>query len=118
MRRLKVIHPSSNTVIGENIHIADDFVSSLVGLMFKKSLKDQDGLLIENCRSIHTCFMRFPIDVVFLDKDNNVVKVLREIGPWKFTWFYLKARKVLELNGGTLPHTISAGDRLEVVCIN
>jgi len=49
------------------------------------------------CNAIHTCFMRFPIDATFLDRDDNVVKVVRNIRPWRFcVWGGRRAVKVLE----------------------
>lgn len=65
--------------------------------MFVKDLPDDEGLLIERCSSIHTCWMRFPIDATFLDADGNVVKVVRNIRPWTLAVFGGKgAVKVLE----------------------
>jgi hypothetical protein len=60
-------------------------------------LEPGDGLLILKCNCIHTWFMRFPIDATFLDQDDKVVKVVRNIKPWtSFVWGGWKARKVLE----------------------
>ena len=65
--------------------------------MFVKDLPADEGLLIERCNSIHTCFMRFPIDATFLDRDDNVVKVVRNIRPWRLcVWGGRRAVKVLE----------------------
>ena len=84
--------------------------------MFSKDLGEVNGLVIDSCRSIHTFFMNYEIDVVFLSKSNEAVKVIRKIRPWRMTGFYFKAAKVLEVKGGSLPSEISEGDRLELIC--
>ena len=77
--------------------VAKSFLQRLRGLMWKDRLPHGEGLLILRCNSIHTCFMRFAIDATFLDDDGNVVKVVRNIRPWRLcVWGGFKARKVLE----------------------
>ncbi len=100
--------------LGENIKIADTMISRMIGLMFVKEMKNMDGLLIDPCNSIHNCFVRFPIDVIFIDRDYKVVKVLRNFKPWRFSWIYFKAKRTLELPKGKLPEDIKVGDELEV----
>ncbi|MCO4792894.1 MAG: DUF192 domain-containing protein [Bacteriovoracaceae bacterium] len=107
-----------NQTIAEEVKVADGFVTRLIGLMFSKSLVGFDALLIKPCNSIHTCFMRYNIDVIFLDKNMTVVKIIREIKPWRMTWIYFKSHQVLEMAGGTLPSDINEGETLEVVCTN
>lgn len=79
------------------VRVARTFRERLRGLIGLDSLPPGDGLLIERCNCIHTLFMRFAIDATFLDKDGNVVKVVRNIKPWTwFVWGGWRARKVLE----------------------
>jgi len=101
-------------VLGEDIKTADSFIARSVGLMFVKKMKNMDGLLLDPCNAIHNCFVRFSLDVVFLDRDFKVVKVLRNFKPWRFSWIYFKATRVLELPQGKLPEDIQVGDELEV----
>ena len=64
----------------------------------RKSLAENEGLLIPHCNCVHTFFMRFPIDCYFLDKHGVVVKVVRNVPPWRaFVWGGWKARSVLEV---------------------
>jgi uncharacterized membrane protein (UPF0127 family) len=114
--RYKVL--SKGIELGVNVKIASTFYDRLVGLMFRKSMLDSDGLLINPCRSIHTFFMRYEIDVLFLDSNYKIVRIIRHLKPWKMTWLYWKASQVLEFYGGTLPEGIIEGDTLEVVCIS
>lgn len=104
--------------IASNIKIADEFMSRLIGLMFIEDIKDGDGLLIKTCNSIHSFFMKFSIDVIFLSNDYEVVKVIENMTPWKVSWMYFKAAQVLELRAGTISGFIKKGDRVELVCIN
>lgn len=79
------------------IVVARSFFARLRGLMFRKDMPTDEGLLIERCNAIHTCFMRFDIDATFLDADGNTVKVVRNIKPWRLCVFGgARAKKVLE----------------------
>lgn len=81
--------------------------------MGRRELPQGSGLLITPCSSIHMFFMRFPIDVVFLDRDNAVVRVVPSIKPWRMAMGG-GGRKALELPAGTatlIP--IAKGDVLE-----
>lgn len=82
---------------GMKIRVASRFWDRVRGLMFSKGMAPDEGLLIERCNAIHTCFMRFPIDATFLDADGNVVKTVRRIKPWRLCVFGgLRASSVLE----------------------
>ena len=102
-------------IISNNILIADTLLTRLIGLMFKKQLVGSDGLLLDPCNSIHTFFMRYSLDIVFLSSENKIVKIVRGIKPWRMTWIYFRAKKTLELPAGKLPYDLKEGDLLEVV---
>ena len=118
MNQFKIVHLATQKQIAGNIYLARSPLSRLKGLMFIKSMQGFDGLLLDPCNSIHTCFMRFPIDVVFLDKNKCIVKIFRHLKPWRVTRIYFKARQVLELMADNLPRDIKVGDQLEVICTN
>ncbi len=105
-------------VLISNIRVADTILERMKGLMLSRDLGDADGLLIDPCNSIHTFFMNYDLDIVFLSAKNEVVKVIRKMKPWRVTKIYFKSAKVLEIMGGTLPHDIKVGDRLELLCTN
>ena len=79
--------------------IADSVLRRLKGLLGRKALEADEGLLLRPANSVHTAFMRFPIDVVFLDKELNVLDVEEAVPAWR-----MKARRgaraVLELGAG------------------
>ena len=84
-------------ILGFKAKVARTFWERARGLIGTKSLAPNEGLLIEKCNAIHMCFMSFPIDAYFLDKDDKVVKVVRNIPPWKLcVWGGRRAVKVLE----------------------
>ena len=112
---MKIKHKESGHILGENIKTAHKFFDRLIGLMFIKEMKGMDGLLIENSNSIHNCFVRFPIDVVFLNRELKVIKIIRSFKPWRFSWIYFGASRVLELPEGKIPENMKKGDYLEVI---
>lgn len=102
----------NNTVV-LNLKIAKSFKERLLGLMFKKRITGNEGLLILSCSSIHTCFMRFAIDVVFMDIDHRVISIRKKMKPWRLSGFVKKAYMTLELPEGTIRRKdISLGDIL------
>lgn len=80
--------------------VADNSFLRIKGLMFKKEIKK--GLLIKPCNSIHTFFMRKNIDVLYLDKHGEIIKLIPVMKPWKIGPLVFKARAVLELPENTI----------------
>lgn len=95
------------------VRIADTFKLRTMGLMFRPSMGDMDGLLLEPCNSIHTFFMKFSIDVVFLNNKNKVIRIFRELPPWRITRMYFSATKVLEMDAGKLDPAVEEGLTLD-----
>ncbi len=93
--------------------VAQRFHERLLGLMGRAPLGPGRGLHLHRCRAIHTCFMRFPLEVIFLDARNVVVRRLRYVRPWSLAWGGRQAASVIELEAGWLtPDAVAAGDRL------
>jgi len=87
-------------------------------LMWKRRLSDNEGLLLTPCNSLHTMFMRFPIDVLFLDNDFTVVKTIENLKPWRVTSICKNSCQVVELKAGSVDDlVINVGDKLSVVQI-
>ena len=84
-------------ICGVKAKVAKTLFARMKGLIGTKCLRPGEGMLILKCNSIHTFFMSFPIDATFLDRNGNVVKVVRNIRPWRlFVWGGFRAVKVLE----------------------
>ncbi|MDD2580839.1 MAG: DUF192 domain-containing protein [Desulfuromonadaceae bacterium] len=113
---MKATDRTSGKELAPNLAVADTFFSRLKGLLGKKELPHGEGLWIKHCKSIHTFGMRFPIDVVFLDKENKVVGLAKTLGPNRIPHLYSSASSVIELPAGTIDeaHTVT-GDYIEVV---
>jgi uncharacterized membrane protein (UPF0127 family) len=116
--KFMMIKNSKGEIICEHTKVADSFKSRLIGLMFSKDLGNSNGLLIAPCNSIHTFFMNYSLDVVFLDRKFRVIKVIYDMHPWRMTLMYFRAHQVLEMKAGTLNSNIKVGDNFEVKCIN
>lgn len=84
----------------EGIHavVARNFLERARGLIARPPPPAGTGLLIPKCNAVHTFFMRYSIDVIFLDRDLRPVKIVRAVRPWRiFIWGGWKARSALEI---------------------
>ena len=87
------------TVVCEHCLLAETWFTRLRGLLGRKGLAEGEGLLLRPASSIHTAFMRFTIDAVFIDRENRIVKVASELRPWRMA-ACRGSRAVLELSAG------------------
>jgi uncharacterized membrane protein (UPF0127 family) len=111
--RLRVNNETRDRLLADRAERATSFMDRFVGLMGRSSLALGEGLHLVPCNSIHTFFMRIPIDVAFLDPDGLIVKQFPALPPWRTTPVYFRARSVLELPAGTLRASgTQEGDRL------
>jgi hypothetical protein len=97
---LKLINKTSNTIISENVMVANTYFKRLKGLMFTKELPDQSALHIVPCSEIHTFNMRYSIDVLYLDRNNNILAIDEEMQPGKIGKSVKNAVSVVELPRG------------------
>jgi uncharacterized membrane protein (UPF0127 family) len=82
---------------------AESFFERLLGLMGRKKFPaDRDARLFDNCNAIHCCFMRMEIDVIFADRNGQVVKCCHSLKPWRLAFGGAKTCSVIELPAGTL----------------
>jgi len=102
-------------VAGE-VENANHFVKRFFGLMFRKSMHHNHGLLLEPCNSIHTFSMRFPIDAVFLSPGREILSIEHSMKPGKVGKTVKGAKSVLELCGGTAEKLgLQVGDVLKII---
>ena len=90
------------------VELADNFWKRFCGLMFRRRLAENRGLLLAPCDGVHMLFMRFAIDVIYIDKDLCIKKIVRDLTPWLGLSVCFGAWGALELPGG-------AADRLKLV---
>jgi uncharacterized protein len=111
MEQLFLLAPERRLVC-ERCEVADGFLSRLRGLLGRKELPRGHGLLIKPSWSVHTWFMRFPIDVLFLDRELEVLKIRKHMRPWRMAARF-RADSALELAAGECDRLqLGVGDRL------
>jgi uncharacterized membrane protein (UPF0127 family) len=107
------LETGAGVVVAGHVEVADGVLSRFRGLMFRDHLPEGHGLALRPCSSIHMFFMRFPLDVVFVDGDGRVVRLYENLKPWRMTRVVTKAKGCLELPVGTIARTgVGVGDTL------
>lgn len=87
----------------------------MVGLLNRDALASGEGFWIPSCRAIHTFFMKFPIDVIFLDSDLRVVKLISGLFPWRIAFGGPRSVSVLELASGCISSLgVHLGDQVDL----
>ena len=99
---MKLINKTRNNVITENLLVADTYYKRLKGLMFTKELPINNALHITPCNEIHTFFMNYSIDVLYLDINNNILSIDEELKPGKIGRYVKGAVCVIELPSGRI----------------
>lgn len=102
---MKLLNANNGEWLADNVKEAKSFLKRLRGLMFTKHLPDGEALLIQPCRSIHTFFMNYSIDVLYLDSNNCVRAVSEEMLPRKMGKSSKGVLAVVELPSGTIAKT-------------
>ena len=112
---MKIINENNSEILADEIIVADNFFTRLKGLMFRKSLEEKLAMLIYPCNSVHTFFMKFPLDIVFLSKEYEVLHIIENMMPRKISPYIRKTKSVLELPAGVIKNTkTKKGDFLKI----
>lgn len=117
MGAVKVAHLKNHTnsqVLAQEVEEAKGFFSRLRGLLGRNAMTPSTALWLEPCDSIHTFFMRFSIDAIFVDRNLVVRKVVRNIKPWRLVTPVSMAHSVFELSAGATAEKVREGDQLHV----
>lgn len=102
--------------LARHVELADSLFSRMKGLLGRQSLPDGTGLWIRPCNSVHTIGMRFPIDVVFLDKSQRVVIFYENLKPFRLTAVNLGTASVVELPAGKIAAVgLKVGDSINLL---
>ena len=111
---MQVKNLTNETTLITNGLVANTFFKRLKGLLGSKSLKLGEGLILEGVKSIHTLFMAFPIDVVYVNESFQVIKLEHNMVPYKLGGYVSQAAYVLEMPSGTIQNTnTELGHQLE-----
>jgi len=110
------INVTTQKELGKSISKAVTFFQRTRGLLGRKKIKEGEGLYIPECRSIHTFFMMFTIDVVFIDGDNRITRVVPGLVPFRIAFGPRNTAGVVELSAGTLKdNRCVAGDKISFI---
>ena len=113
MDKLKIVNLTRDALLADKAELAISLGQRTKGLLGRLNLGKGEGLVIKPCSSIHTFFMRFVIDVVFVDRALRVVKTIEHMQPFRLSNPFLSAHLVIELPAGTIGQTnTKRGDRL------
>lgn len=112
-QRLQVVNQDREVVLVQRLELALRLGQRLRGLLGRSPLAAGEGLLIRPCNGVHTFFMGYPIDVLFLDRQGQVVAAQRDLRPWRLTSLVAGAEATLELAAGAARRSgTRTGDRL------
>jgi hypothetical protein len=114
---MKIYHRATGQFIAEEVALANTFFKRLRGLMFRRRrLAPAEALWLRPSNGIHTFWMLFAIDAIFLDRELRIVKLVENLRPFRVTRPHLAARSVLEMSAHTISRaSLKIGDQLEVV---
>lgn len=113
---MRIINETRHTVLAERAVHAVSFSSRLIGLLNRNKLEAGEGLILDPSNAIHSFFMRFSFDAVFVDKDNKVVGSLRSFKPYRISPVFFAARLTLELPVNTISASATEiGDLIRVI---
>ena len=112
---MPVINLTKQTWLATKVRKADNFLTRLVGLLKRTNLGPEEALWLMPSKGIHTIGMKFPIDVVFLNRNNHVVGLMSGLGPNRISAIHFTGYSVLELPSGTIKKSGSEiGDQFEI----
>jgi uncharacterized membrane protein (UPF0127 family) len=113
MSKLRIWNRTRNALLADRADIADTSQKRRTGLLKHTALNQGEGLWIAPCEAVHTIGMKFPIDVIYLDKKRRILKLRTSMPKWRFS-ACLRAHSVLELPAGASQSTQTVvGDQLE-----
>lgn len=112
---IRIKHGSTGRCLTDRVELANTFFKRLRGLMFRRSLAPNQALWLRPCNGVHTFWMFFAIDVIFLDRELRIVKLVENMRPFRVTKPHLGARSVLEMAAHSISFAgLKVGDTLEV----
>ena len=112
---MPIINLTRETTLATSVQVADTSLKRMQGLLGRTSLSAGEALIIAPCRSIHMLFMKFAIDVIFIDDKNKVAGLIRRIKPFAFSPIFWKSACAIELPAGTIERTkTQIGDSIQI----
>lgn len=113
---MKVYYRATGQLLAERVVLANTFFTRLRGLIGRRRLAPAEALWLRPCNGVHTWWMHYAIDVIFLDRELRIVKLVENLRPFRLTAPHRAARSVLEMSAHTISRTrLQVGDKLEIV---
>jgi len=107
-----LVNERTHGAVATDVELASTRAERRRGLLGRETLAPSSALMLTPCLAVHTAFMRFPIDIAFLDRDGFAVKIVTDLRPWRMA-ASPSAHSVVEFAAGTLRrHAVAIGDRL------
>ena len=97
----RLVNATTGRVVVARLTIADGFCSRFIGLQFQLAMPSDAGILLVPCGAVHTCFMRFALDIVFLDRSGVVLAFRQNVRPWRLAAGPRASHAVLEVPAGS-----------------
>lgn len=115
MKGLKLINQTKKVEIAQTVEAASSWIRRLKGLLGRDSLPEGRSFVLYPCNSIHTCFMKFNIDVLFISREGVIKHIIEDMPSFKFSPIIRTARFVIELPRHTVRNTGTiVGDQLNI----
>lgn len=113
---MRLINSTNGAVLADNVEVASNFKKRFKGLIGASTLNQGEALILFPCNCIHTFFMRFPIDVLFINKESAILYAFENMKPFRFSPIIRTSYMVVELPAGRLSSTGTAtGNHLQLV---
>ena len=105
-------------IVVARLELADNAWKRSIGLLGRQELTPNEGLWLAPCNGVHTLFMRFALDVVFLDRDGIALRLVPNVRPWRICGPVRRARVVIELPAGTITRQqLQVGRRYDIILV-
>lgn len=112
---MRLLNAATKQTLVPELEVAENFFARLKGLLGRDGLKETQALWIHRCNSIHTFFMRFAIDLIFVNRDLVVTKTVTNVRPGRLVFAGWNSASVIELKAGFLDkNPVKVGDKLHV----
>ena len=112
---MNIYNSTQNNLIADEVKVAENFFTRSIGLLLRKSISVNEALVIKPCCSVHTFFMKFAIDVLFVGTGGKIVALYENVKPWRILPIHFNSKYVIELASGSISSkNIKLGDIIEM----
>jgi uncharacterized membrane protein (UPF0127 family) len=116
--RMMLVDERTHEVVATSVELATTRRARRIGLLGRDHLDSDTAMVLAPCLAVHTAFMRFPIDIAFVDRRGRAVRLVRDLAPWRMA-IAPRAYAAIELTAGALArHEVDVGDQLELVTVD